>query len=85
MTTSSFSVSRTSDAGQGAVDGGPRNPPAAKAVPRRLLVPGVGPAGVELAQVVRRLGGEAVLVEGEALTEALWTGCSSGATARSGR
>ena len=30
-----------------------------KAVPRRLLVLGGGPAGVELAQVVRRLGGEA--------------------------
>jgi dihydrolipoamide dehydrogenase len=35
-----------------------------KAVPRRLLVLGGGAAGVELAQVVRRLGGEAVLVEG---------------------
>lgn len=35
-----------------------------KAVPRRLIVLGGGPAGVELAQVVRRLGGEAVLVEG---------------------
>jgi pyruvate/2-oxoglutarate dehydrogenase complex dihydrolipoamide dehydrogenase (E3) component len=35
-----------------------------KAVPRRLLVLGGGSAGVELAQVVRRLGGEAVLVEG---------------------
>jgi dihydrolipoamide dehydrogenase len=33
-------------------------------VPRRLLVLGGGSAGVELAQVVRRLGGEAVLVEG---------------------
>ena len=55
-----------------------------KAVPRRLLVLGGGAAGVELAQVVRRLGGEAVLVEGadrvlprepaplgEALSEAL--------------
>jgi dihydrolipoamide dehydrogenase len=55
-----------------------------KAVPRRLVVLGAGPAGVELAQVVRRLGGEAVLVEagarvlarepaalGEALGEAL--------------
>jgi pyruvate/2-oxoglutarate dehydrogenase complex dihydrolipoamide dehydrogenase (E3) component len=35
-----------------------------KAVPRRLLVLGGGSAGVELAQVVRRLGGEVVLVEG---------------------
>jgi dihydrolipoamide dehydrogenase len=35
-----------------------------KTVPRRLLVLGGGSAGVELAQVVRRLGGEAVLVEG---------------------
>ena len=35
-----------------------------KAVPRRLLVLGAGPVGVEMAQVVRRLGGEAVLVEG---------------------
>jgi pyruvate/2-oxoglutarate dehydrogenase complex dihydrolipoamide dehydrogenase (E3) component len=35
-----------------------------KAVPRRLLVLGGGPVGVELAQAVRRLGGEAVLAEG---------------------
>ena len=35
-----------------------------KAVPRRLLVLGGGSAGVELAQVVRRFGGEVVLVEG---------------------
>jgi pyruvate/2-oxoglutarate dehydrogenase complex dihydrolipoamide dehydrogenase (E3) component len=55
-----------------------------KVVPRRLIVLGGGPAGVELAQVVRRLGGEVVLVEaaehllarepaalGEALGEAL--------------
>jgi dihydrolipoamide dehydrogenase len=34
------------------------------AVPRRLLVLGGGSAGVELAQVVRRFGGEAVIVEG---------------------
>jgi len=33
-------------------------------VPRRLLVLGGGAAGVELAQVVRRLGGEAVVIEG---------------------
>jgi pyruvate/2-oxoglutarate dehydrogenase complex dihydrolipoamide dehydrogenase (E3) component len=55
-----------------------------KVVPRRLLVLGGGPVGVELAQAVRRLGGEVVLVEsaphvlsreprplGEALGEAL--------------
>ena len=35
-----------------------------KAVPRRMIVLGGGPAGVELAQVVRRLGGEVALVEG---------------------
>jgi pyruvate/2-oxoglutarate dehydrogenase complex dihydrolipoamide dehydrogenase (E3) component len=35
-----------------------------KAVPRRLLILGGGPVGVEMAQVVRRLGGEAVVVEG---------------------
>jgi pyruvate/2-oxoglutarate dehydrogenase complex dihydrolipoamide dehydrogenase (E3) component len=33
-------------------------------VPRRLLVLGGGSAGVELAQVVRRFGGEVVLIEG---------------------
>ncbi len=32
-------------------------------VPRRLLVLGGGPVGVEMAQAVRRLGGEAVVVE----------------------
>ena len=37
-----------------------------KTVPRRLLVLGGGAAGVELAQAVHRLGGEAVLVEAEA-------------------
>jgi dihydrolipoamide dehydrogenase len=35
-----------------------------KAVPRRLLVLGGGPVGVELAQAVLRLGGEVVLIEG---------------------
>jgi pyruvate/2-oxoglutarate dehydrogenase complex dihydrolipoamide dehydrogenase (E3) component len=35
-----------------------------KAVPRRLLVIGGGPVGVEMAQAIRRLGGEVVLVEG---------------------
>src|SRR3954462_5077825 len=34
-----------------------------KAVPRRLLVMGGGPVGVEMAQVVRRLGGEAVVID----------------------
>jgi dihydrolipoamide dehydrogenase len=43
---------------------GTREATSMKAVPRRLLVLGGGAAGVELAQVVRRLGGEAVLVEG---------------------
>ena len=53
-----------------------------KAVPRRLLVLGGGPVGVEMAQAVRRLGGEVVLVGnailarepaplGEALAEVL--------------
>ena len=55
-----------------------------KAVPRRLLVLGGGPVGVEMAQAVRRLGGEVVLIQraehllpreaaplGEALGEAL--------------
>jgi pyruvate/2-oxoglutarate dehydrogenase complex dihydrolipoamide dehydrogenase (E3) component len=41
-----------------------REATAMKAVPRRLLVLGGGPVGVEMAQAVRRLGGEAVLVEG---------------------
>jgi pyruvate/2-oxoglutarate dehydrogenase complex dihydrolipoamide dehydrogenase (E3) component len=35
-----------------------------KAVPRRMLVLGGGPVGVEMAQAVRRLGGAVVLVEG---------------------
>jgi dihydrolipoamide dehydrogenase len=35
-----------------------------KTVPRRLLVLGGGSAGVEIAQIVRRLGGEAVIVYG---------------------
>ena len=37
---------------------------AMKAVPRRMLVLGGGPVGVEMAQVVRRFGGDVVLVEG---------------------
>ena len=35
-----------------------------KAVPRRMLVLGGGPVGVEMAQAVRRLGGEVALIEG---------------------
>jgi dihydrolipoamide dehydrogenase len=63
---------------------GTREATSMKAVPRRLLVLGGGAAGVELAQVVRRLGGEVALVEvadrllgrepaplGEALAEVL--------------
>ncbi len=34
-----------------------------KAVPRRLLILGGGPVGVEMAQAVRRLGGEVAVVE----------------------
>jgi dihydrolipoamide dehydrogenase len=41
-----------------------REATAMKAVPRRLLVLGGGPVGVELAQVVRRFGGEAAVVDG---------------------
>lgn len=37
-----------------------------KAIPRRLLILGGGPVGTEIAQAVRRLGGEVVLVEGAA-------------------
>jgi pyruvate/2-oxoglutarate dehydrogenase complex dihydrolipoamide dehydrogenase (E3) component len=40
-----------------------REATAMEAVPRRLLVLGGGPVGVELAQAVRRLGGHAVLIE----------------------
>jgi pyruvate/2-oxoglutarate dehydrogenase complex dihydrolipoamide dehydrogenase (E3) component len=40
-----------------------REATAMKAVPRRLLVLGGGRVGVEMAQAVRRLGGEVVLVE----------------------
>jgi pyruvate/2-oxoglutarate dehydrogenase complex dihydrolipoamide dehydrogenase (E3) component len=35
-----------------------------KAVPRRLLILGGGPVGAEMAQAVRRLGGDVALVEG---------------------
>lgn len=63
---------------------GTREATGMKSVPRRLVVLGGGSAGVEIAQVVRRLGGEVVLVEradrviprepaplGRALTESL--------------
>jgi pyruvate/2-oxoglutarate dehydrogenase complex dihydrolipoamide dehydrogenase (E3) component len=63
---------------------GTREATSMKVVPRRLLVLGGGSAGVEIAQVVQRLGGTAVVVEGadrvlprepaqlgEALSEAL--------------
>ncbi|MBV8942964.1 MAG: NAD(P)/FAD-dependent oxidoreductase [Solirubrobacterales bacterium] len=43
---------------------GSREATSMKAVPRRLLILGGGPIGAEMAQVVRRLGGDAVLVEG---------------------
>ena len=45
---------------------GTREATSMKTVPRRLIVLGAGPAGVELSQVVRRLGGEVVLVESAA-------------------
>jgi len=61
-----------------------REATAMTAVPRRLLILGGGPVGVELAQAVRRLGGEVAIVDmadhvlarepaplGEALGEAL--------------
>jgi pyruvate/2-oxoglutarate dehydrogenase complex dihydrolipoamide dehydrogenase (E3) component len=34
-----------------------------KAIPRRLLILGGGPVGVEMAQAVRRLGGEALIID----------------------
>ncbi len=37
-----------------------------KEVPRRMLVLGAGPVGVEMAQAVHRLGAEVAIVEGEA-------------------
>src|SRR5687767_3572751 len=40
-----------------------REATAMKGVPRRLLVLGGGPVGVEMAQAVRRLGGEVALIE----------------------
>jgi pyruvate/2-oxoglutarate dehydrogenase complex dihydrolipoamide dehydrogenase (E3) component len=54
--------------GLGELDGvwGTREATAISAVPERLIVLGGGPAGLGLAQVARRFGGEVVLVEGEA-------------------
>jgi pyruvate/2-oxoglutarate dehydrogenase complex dihydrolipoamide dehydrogenase (E3) component len=43
---------------------GTREATSMRAVPRRLLVLGGGPAGIEIAQIVQRLGGQAVIVEG---------------------
>lgn len=43
---------------------GSREATAMKAVPRRLVILGGGPVGVEMAQAVNRLGGEAVIVDG---------------------
>jgi pyruvate/2-oxoglutarate dehydrogenase complex dihydrolipoamide dehydrogenase (E3) component len=43
---------------------GTREATGMKSVPRHLLVLGAGAAGVEMAQAVHRLGGEATLVEG---------------------
>src|SRR6478752_3856265 len=43
---------------------GTREATSMTAVPSRLLVIGAGPAGVELGQVVARLGGEVVLIDG---------------------
>jgi pyruvate/2-oxoglutarate dehydrogenase complex dihydrolipoamide dehydrogenase (E3) component len=43
-----------------------REATAMEAVPRRLVVLGGGPVGVEMAQIVRRLGGEVVLVNHDA-------------------
>lgn len=43
---------------------GSREATSMKAVPRRLLVLGGGPVGVELAQAVRRFGAEVALIDG---------------------
>jgi pyruvate/2-oxoglutarate dehydrogenase complex dihydrolipoamide dehydrogenase (E3) component len=42
---------------------GTREATSMKSVPRRLLVLGGGSAGVEISQIVRRLGGEAVVIQ----------------------
>jgi len=43
---------------------GTRAATAMKTIPSRLIVLGGGPAGVEIAQMVQRLGGQAVLIDG---------------------
>src|ERR1700759_5245926 len=43
---------------------GTREATSMKSIPRRMLVLGGGSAGIELAQVVNRFGGEAVVIEG---------------------
>jgi len=42
---------------------GSRDATSMKAVPRRLLILGGGPVGVEIGQVVRRLGGEVAIID----------------------
>jgi pyruvate/2-oxoglutarate dehydrogenase complex dihydrolipoamide dehydrogenase (E3) component len=42
---------------------GSREATSMKSVPRRLLILGAGPVGVEMGQVVRRLGGEVVITD----------------------
>ena len=42
---------------------GSRDVTSMKAIPRRLLILGGGPVGVEMAQAVSRLGGEAVVID----------------------
>ena len=44
---------------------GTREATSMKAIPRRLIVLGAGPAGVELAEATRWFGAEVVIVEGE--------------------
>ena len=61
-----FSVGRALRRDPRAADTAPPapDPTSMKAVPRHLLILGGGPVGVEMAQAVRRLGGEVALVEG---------------------
>ena len=42
---------------------GSREATSMKTIPRRLLILGGGPVGVEMAQAVRRLGGEAIIID----------------------
>jgi pyruvate/2-oxoglutarate dehydrogenase complex dihydrolipoamide dehydrogenase (E3) component len=55
-----------------------------KAVPRRMLVLGGGPVGVEMAQAVRRLGGEVALVGGRGIELALGVHATAARRERSG-